>query len=69
MNIIYIDEFFYCFDHDYELIKDMVKQSIKQHIKHKDYHKLNMKELESTILKPDPHPYGWYRKFEKKRFQ
>ena len=64
MNIIYIDEFFYCFDHDYETIKDIVKQSIK----HKDRHGLNIKELESTILKPDPHPYGWYRKFEKKRF-
>lgn len=55
--------FFYC-DDNLEIMKDI----IKQHIKHTDYHELNMKELETSIFKPDPHPYGWYRKFEKKRF-
>lgn len=62
MTFIYLDEFFYC--DNLEIMKDIVKQ----HIKHTDYHKLNMKELETSIFKPDPHPYGWYRKFEKKRF-
>jgi len=62
MTFIYLDEFFYC--DNLEIMKDIVKQ----HIKHTNYHKLNMKELETNILKLDPHPHGWYRKFEKKRF-
>lgn len=29
---------------------------------------ISTNSFESNILRPDPHPHGWYRKFEKKRF-
>lgn len=34
----------------------------------KEQYLINKNSFESNIFRPDPHPHGWYRKFEKKRF-